>query len=71
MPLAVESRHIVLHNGPVATGTLGREQIEVVVLAVGFSLLLMEAVFTELFAALGAEEMLRVPCLLQGGDAFI
>lgn len=71
MPLAVERGDVVLHDRPVAGAALGREHVEVVVPAVGLPLLLVEALLAELLAALGAEEVLHVPRLLQGRDAFL
>lgn len=71
MPLGVEGRDVVLHDGPVASSALGGEHIEVVVAAVGFALAFMKAFFSKLLTALGAEEMVHVPGLLQSGHAFL
>lgn len=71
MPLAVQRRDVVLHDGPVAPVALGGEHVEVVVAAVRFPVALVEPILAELLAALGAEEVLRVPGLLQGRYAFI
>lgn len=71
MPLSIQSRDVVLCDWPVATTTFGREQLEVVIAAVGFAILLMEAPLAELRPAVGTEKVLRVPCLVQGSHAFI
>lgn len=71
VPLAVEGRYVVLHDGAVAAAALGGEHVEVVLAAVGLAVPLVEALLAELLAALGAEEVLRVPGLLQGGHAFL
>lgn len=71
MPLSVQGGHVVLHDGTVAAAALGRKQVEVVVAAVRLAVLLVKAVLAELFAALGAEEVLRVPGLLECRHAFI
>jgi len=71
VPLSVEGRDVVLHDGTSAARTLGREQLEVVVLAVGLAILLVEPVLPELVAAVRAEEVLRVPGLVEGSNAFL
>lgn len=71
MPLAVQSRNIIFHNGTVATATLGGEHIEVIIAAIGFAVPFMETIFTELLTALCAEEVFHVPCFLQCGNAFL
>lgn len=71
MPLVVQSGNVVFHDGPIAAAALGREHIEVVVPAIRFAFALMEALLAELFAALGAEEVLGVPGLLQSSNTFL
>jgi hypothetical protein len=71
MPLGVERRDVVLHDGACAAAALGREHVKVVVLAVRLAVLLVEAALAELLAALRAEEVLRVPRLLQRRHAFL
>lgn len=71
MPLRVQRRNVVLHDRPVAAVALGRKHVEVVVAAVRLAVALMEAILAELLAALSAEEVLRVPRLLQGRHAFL
>lgn len=71
MPLGVQGRDVVLHDGTVAAIALGSEHIEIIVAAVGFAITFMEAIFTELLATLGTEEMFRVPGLIQGSYAFL
>lgn len=69
--MGVQSGNIVFHDGFITRPTLGCEHVEVVVPTIWFSFTFMEAFFTELLAALGAEEVLHVPCLLQRGHAFL
>lgn len=71
MPLRVERGDVILHDGFIAATALGREHIKVVRAAVRLAVPLMEPVFPELLAALGAEEMLRVPSLLQRSYTFL
>lgn len=71
MPLRVQRRDVVLHDGPVAAIALRGEHLEVVVAAVGLAVALMETLLAELLAALGAEEVLRVPGLVQRRDALV
>lgn len=71
MPLAVERGNVILHDGPVAPVALGREHVEVVVAAVRLAVALVEPVLAKLLAALGTEEVLRVPGLLERRDAFL
>lgn len=71
VPLRVEGGDVVLGDGPVAAATLGGKQLEVVLLAVGLAVLLVEAPLAKLLATLGAEEVLRVPGLVQGRHAFV
>ena len=71
MPLAVQGGDVVLHDGPVAPVALRREHVEVVVAAVRLAVALVEPVLAELLAALGAEEVLRVPRFLERCDTFL
>lgn len=71
MPLCVERGDIVLHDGFAAAAALWREHVEVIVAAVRFAVPFVEPVFTELLATLGAEEVLRMPGLLESCHAFI
>ena len=71
MPLTIERRYVILHNGAITAAALRREHVEVVLAAVRLAVSLVEALFAELLAALSAEEVLGVPGLLQGGHAFI
>jgi len=71
MPLSGQGRHVVLHNGPVASSALGREHVEVIVPTIRTALPLVESLLAELFAALGAEKVFRVPRLLQRRHAFV
>lgn len=71
MPLTIERRYVILHNGAITAAALRREHVEVVLAAVRLAVSLVEALFAELLAALSAEEVLGVPGLLQGGHAFL
>lgn len=71
MPLAAERRHIVLGDWPLAAAAFRREHVEVVVATERLAVLLVKALLAELLAALCAEKVLRVPCLLQRRHAFI
>lgn len=71
MPLRVQRWDVVLHNGTIATITLRREHLEVIVATIGFAVALMEAVFAKLLSALRAEEVLCVPCLVQSCHTFL
>lgn len=71
VPLAIEGRDVVLGDGTVAASALGGKQLEVIFLTEGLPILVMKAPFPKLLATLGAEEVLRVPCLVQGSYAFI
>lgn len=71
MPLGVQSRDVVFHDWLVATSTLGGKHVEVIIATVRLSIPLMEAVLAELLTALSAEEVLRVPGLLQCRHAFL
>lgn len=71
MPLGVQGGDVIFHDGPVAGSAFRGEHVEVVVPAVGLALAFVEAILAELFSALGAEEVLHVPGLLQGRYAFL
>lgn len=71
MPLSVQGGNVVFHDGAVAATALGSEHIKVVVPTVRLAVPLVEAVLSKLLTALGAEEMLHVPGLLQGGHTFL
>lgn len=71
MPLSWQGRYVVLHYWPVAPSALGREHVEVIVFAVRATFALVESFLAELFAALGAEKVFRVPGLLQGRHTFL
>lgn len=61
-------KRVYIEDGSVAVGAARREQVVVVGLAVGPTLALEEVPGAELLVAVGAGEVLRVPCLPQGGD---
>ena len=67
----IKSSYVVLHDCTMAATTLGGKHIEIVLFTVHFAVLLVEAALVERLTALGAEEMLRVPGLVQGGHTFL
>lgn len=71
MPLTVQGGYVVLHDGSIAAAALGCEHVEVILAAIRLAVPLVEALLAELLAALGAEEVLGMPGLLQGGHAFL
>jgi len=71
MPLGIQRRDVILHDRPIATAAFRREILEIVLLAVGFAIFLVKALRTEFTSAFGAGEVLRMPSLVQGCDAFI
>ena len=71
VPLQVERGDVVLGDRGVAAAALGGELLEVAGLAERGVVLLVETVVAELVAALGAEEVLRVEGLVEGGDALV
>lgn len=71
MPLGVEGRDVVLHDGGVAARTLGSKHVVVILPAVGLSVAFVEAFLAERIPALSAEEVLRMPRLVQGCYTFL
>lgn len=71
MPLTVERRYIILHNSTVAAAAFGRKHIKIILAAIWLAVPFVKAFLTELFTALGAEEVFGVPSLLQSGHAFL
>lgn len=71
MELTVERWDVIFHYSAVTTSALRRKHIEIVVATIRFAVALMEAIVTELLTALGAEEVLGVPGLIQGRNAFL
>ena len=71
VPLQVERGDVVLGDRGVAAAALGGELLEVAGLAERGVVLLVEPVVAELVAALGAEEVLWVEGLVEGGDALV
>jgi hypothetical protein len=69
--LTVERWNVVFHDGTIASCAFRRKHVEVVVAAVRFAVTFMEAIIAELLAALGAEEVLGVPGLVQSCHAFL
>lgn len=71
VPLCVKRGDVILHNGLAAAAAFGCKHIEIIRAAVWLAIALMEPFFSELLAALRAEEVLSVPRLLQSGHAFL
>lgn len=71
MPLRVQGRDVILHNGAIAAIAFGSEHIKVIVTAIGFAITFMEAILAELLAALGTEEMFCMPGFVQSSNAFL
>lgn len=61
--------NVIVDNGLRATGTLGGKELEKVFATVGVARLLMVAIVTKVLAAVGTEKVLRMPGLVEGGDA--
>ena len=64
MPLGIQRRDEVLHNGPVTAPASRSEHVKVVVAAIGLAVLLVETVVAERLPALSAEEVFRMPRLV-------
>ena len=71
MPLAVEGRDVALGDGSGTAFAFQGEHGQVVLLAVGLAVLLLESILTELAAALSAEKVIRMPRLIQRRHAFL
>lgn len=71
VPLAVECRYVILHNGAITAAALRSEHVKVILAAIRLAVSLVEALFAKLLAALSAEEMLGMPGLLQSSHAFL
>lgn len=71
MPLRVQCRDVILHDGAIATVALWCEHVEIIVATIWFAIAFMEAFLTELLTTLGTEKVLCMPSLVQSGDAFI
>lgn len=71
MPLGGQGRHVIFHYGPGTSAAFRGEHVEVIFPAVRPAFPLVETFFAELFAALRAEKVFRVPCLVQGRHAFL
>jgi hypothetical protein len=71
VPFTIESIHTRFQDGFGAAGAFWRENIEIVSPAVRFAIVFEEAFPSKLLATMGAHEMVRVPGLVQGFDAFL
>lgn len=71
MPLTVQRRYIILHDGTITSTAFRSEHVEVILSAVRLPVPLVKSLFTELFATLGAKEVLRMPSFLQSGNTFL
>lgn len=61
VPCPVQSRHHFIKDGPVAVVAARREEVVIVLLAVGLPVPLKEVPRADLLLAVGADEVLRVP----------
>lgn len=71
VPLSIQCRNVIFHDGSIATATLGSKHFEIVGLAIGFAILFVETFFAELVATLSTKEVFWVPGLVQGRHTFI
>lgn len=71
MPLLIKCRYIVGDDRLVAASAMRGEQIIEVGAAVRFSVVLVEAFVAEEVVASSAEEMFRVPRVIQSRDALL
>ena len=71
MPVRVQRRYEVVRDGARASLTTRCEQREEVLSTVRLALALVEAVLAEILAAVRAEEVIRVPCTIEGGHALL
>ena len=71
MPLAAEGRDVALGDGTRAALALEGEHGQVVLLAVGLAVLLLETFLAKLAAALGAEKVVGMPRLIKGRHTFL
>lgn len=71
MPLSIQCRNVILHDGPIAATTLGSKHLKIVSLAVGFSIFFMETFFPKLVTTLSTEKVFWMPGLVQGRHTFI
>lgn len=69
--MGVEGGDVVLHYRLAAAAAFWREHVKVISATVRFSVPLVEPVLAELLAALGAEEVFRMPGFLKGCHAFL
>lgn len=65
MPVGAQGGDEVVRDRALAAAALGREHAEVIVAAVGATVLLVETVLAELSPALRAYKMIRMPRLVQ------
>ena len=66
VPLGAQGCHVALHDGLVAALAAGGKLLVVALSAEGLAVLLVETLGPKVLAAEGAEEVLRVPGLVQG-----
>ncbi len=67
--MAAQRRHVIVDNGLRTAGALGRKELEEVLPTVGIARLLVVAIIAKVLSTVGAEEVLRMPGLVEGGDA--
>ena len=71
MPLTVQSRYIIFHNGSVTSPTLGCKHIKIIIPTVWFAISFMESFLTKLFPTLGTEKMFSVPSFFECSYTFL
>lgn len=71
VPLGVEGRDVILHNGRIAACTFWSKHVVVVLPTVGFPVAFVKALVAESISALSTEEVLRVPRFVQGCYTFL
>lgn len=71
MPLGVERRDVVLHDGFITPAAFRREHVKVVSAAIRLAIPFVEAIFTELLTTLSTEKVLRMPSFFQSRHAFL
>lgn len=71
MPECVEGRDVVLQDGTGTATTFGGKHVEVILSTERLSILLMKTFRSKKGSTLGAEEVFRMPSLIQSSDNFI
>ena len=71
MPLLIERRDVVAYDWLVAAAAMRGEEVVEVGATVRLAVVLVEALVAEEVVTSGAEEMLRVPSVVQCSDALL